>query len=74
MLEFKFLNGSIAIVKNTSDPSIENKLVIITGIHNVNPLTKDAYFTVEKATGEEFLTKEGNWKTIVLHQDCLFPI
>ena len=72
-MQTKFKNGQVAKIFNTGS-GLDNVEVIVTGVSMFDAATSQAFYVIEKVSGELFQTQTGEWKSITLTQHCLSPI
>lgn len=74
--QFKFINGQQARIINTTDHHLDGTKVTITGVSSVpaggkiSP-TNPVFYIIEKSNGVPFKTRTGEWKSMVLIENCL---
>lgn len=55
----KFKNGDLAKIVNTTDANIDEVMVIVSGVSYVNMADQQAFYVIEKASGDPFITSTG---------------
>jgi hypothetical protein len=72
MNHLRFKAGDHAVIYDTNS-ELDNEIVIIIGISMYHVSSNDAFYIIEKISGNLFSTDLGDWKALSLTQHCLKP-